>query len=381
MVLPHRLKTYAAILICGLLFSVSPVRAVDPLPERLSDAEFWQLLSDFSEPNGFFHSNNFVSNERSFQHVLAELAGGRQPGSAYLGVGPEQNFTYLLAVRPKIAFVVDIRRQNLIEHLMYKAIFELSENRADFLSRLLSKRRPENVNEDSTVEELFDAFNGVQTDAQLFQDNLRAIRAHLVQDHGFPFEPEDDAGLELVFRAFTIGGGNLTYDGPVTVRGARTVTGIMPTFEELMMETDGAGTHRSFLASEQNFRIVRELEQKNLLVPVVGNFAGPHALRAVGRYLREHGATVTAFYTSNVEQYLFMDGSWKGFYANVSTLPIDEKSVFIRGLIRSPSGEYSPSAALPPGSRYETVLFPINALVARFNNEAIQIYEDILKAR
>src|SRR4029453_1682800 len=137
------------ILACALVLSVLPGRAVETLSPQLSDNEFWQLISTFSEPNGFFHSDNFVSNERSFQHVLAELAAGRQPGSAYVGVGPEQNFTYLLAVKPKIAFIVDIRRQNLIEHLMYKALFELSTDRADFLSKLFSRARPANLDRNS----------------------------------------------------------------------------------------------------------------------------------------------------------------------------------------------------------------------------------------
>ena len=47
------------------------------------------------------------------------------------------------------------------------------------------------------------------------------------------------------------------------------------------------------------------MEQKNLLIPLVGNFGGPKAIRAVGTYLKEHGAIVGAFYLSNVEQYLF----------------------------------------------------------------------------
>src|SRR5262245_22984419 len=122
----------ATALVVGLLWSVAPARGFETVPAQLSEQEFWQLSSSLSEPDGFFHSDNFVSNERSFQTVLAELSEGRRPGSAYIGVGPEQNFTYLLAVKPKIAFVVDIRRQNLIEHLMYKALFELSADRAEF---------------------------------------------------------------------------------------------------------------------------------------------------------------------------------------------------------------------------------------------------------
>src|SRR4030095_89730 len=369
------------ILACALVLSVLPGRAVETLSPQLSDNEFWQLVSTFSEPNGFFHSDNFVSNERSFQHVLAELAAGREPGSAYVGVGPEQNFTYLLAVKPKIAFIVDIRRQNLIEHFMYKGLFELYADRAEFLSRLLSRSRPSGLNSKSTVEDLFSAYDSAATDPQVFLDNLRSVKKRLMQDRGFLLSAEDEMSLERVARAFIIGGANLTYDGPVDARGARTVTGIMPTFEELMMETDGEGRHRSFLASEENFRTIQELQKKNLIVPIVGNFAGSRALRSVGQYLRNHGATVTAFYTSNVEQYLFMDRSWKDFYENVAALPIDGRSVFVRGLIRDASGDYSSSPALPLASRYETKLFLIGPLVDALNGGAIQRYGDILAAR
>jgi hypothetical protein len=37
----------------------------------------------------------------------------------YVGVGPYQNFTYISALDPDIAFVVDIRRKNLLHHLLY----------------------------------------------------------------------------------------------------------------------------------------------------------------------------------------------------------------------------------------------------------------------
>ncbi len=76
-----------------------------------------------------------------------------------------------------------------------------------------------------------------------------------------------------------------------------------------MTETDGRGEQRSYLASEENFRTLKQLERNNAIVPVVGNFAGPKALRAVGRYLNEHHATVSAFYTSNVEMYLFQQAT------------------------------------------------------------------------
>jgi hypothetical protein len=376
-------KTFisAAVLALVLLPSLFPARAVQPLPDRLSNAEFWELSSALSEPEGYFHSDNFVSNERSFQHVLSDLTELSGAGNVYVGVGPEQNFTYLLAVRPRIAFIVDIRRQNLVEHLMYKALFELSKDRADFLSRLFSRPRPSNLQKDASVDALFDEFNKIPGDVELVEKNLKAIRARLMEEHRFPLSDDDQEDLDRVFFAFSLGATNLTYDGPVSRAGVRTGTGIMPTFEELMRETDKEGRHRSFLATEENFRTIQELQKKNLLVPVVGNFAGPHALRAIGQYLRDHDAKVAAFYTSNVEQYLFMDRSWPRFYANVSALPVENRSVIIRGLIRSAAGDYSSSPALPSTSRYETGLFPIVELVAAFKNDSIRTYHDILGDR
>src|SRR6478672_6759621 len=115
------------------------------LPERLSDSEFWSLATEFSEPGGYFRSDNFVSNESAFQRVIPALKKQIQPSGVYLGVGPEQNFTYLTALAPKLAFIVDIRRQNMLLHLMYKAIFELSANRAEFLSKLFARPIPDNL--------------------------------------------------------------------------------------------------------------------------------------------------------------------------------------------------------------------------------------------
>src|SRR6267378_3329015 len=114
----------------------------ESLPGRIADRDFWTLVSDFSENGGFFRSDNFVSNETTFQYVIPDLKERTKPGGVYLGVGPDQNFTYIAAIRPKVAFIVDIRKQNMLEHLMYKALFELSEDRAQFLSRLFSRRVP-----------------------------------------------------------------------------------------------------------------------------------------------------------------------------------------------------------------------------------------------
>src|SRR5438552_6533893 len=116
----------AAAAACALALPLAPVRAAEDLPSRFSDKAFWQLSADLSEAGGSFRSDNFLSNENAFQTVIPELRAALPQGGVYIGVGPEQNFTYIAALRPKLAFIVDIRRQNLVEQLLYKAFFELS---------------------------------------------------------------------------------------------------------------------------------------------------------------------------------------------------------------------------------------------------------------
>jgi hypothetical protein len=88
---------------------------------------------------------------------------------------------------------------------------------------------------------------------------------------------------------------------------------------------------------------MKDLEARNMLVPVIGNFGGPKAIRAVGKYLKDKNATVSAFYLSNVEQYLRQDLIWDNFCANVATLPVDETSTFIRSVRR---GDATPGFGL-----------------------------------
>src|SRR5438128_1295919 len=107
------------------------------VPAALSDREFWSLIEALSEPPGRFTvSDNLLSNE---PHVAENLRQLPRSGGVYIGVGPEQNFSYIERARPQLAFIVDIRRENLSLHLLYKALFDLSADRAEFVSRLFSR--------------------------------------------------------------------------------------------------------------------------------------------------------------------------------------------------------------------------------------------------
>jgi hypothetical protein len=295
------------------------------LPDTLTNDEFWHLSAELSEPGGTFRSENLLSNERLLQHVIPGLIRGAKPGSVYLGVGPEQNFTYIAALKPALAFIVDIRRGNLQLHLMYKALFELSADRAEFVARLFSRPRPPDVSAASTTEELFKAFSKEGTDA-LFAENLSGIREHLTKTRKLPLSEEDLQGIRWIYQAFYSNGPMIQYSP--TFGGSS----MFPTYVELMTATDGEGHPRSFLSSPEAFAYIKMMHTKNLIVPVVGDFAGSKALRGIGRYLAEKHAMVGAFYLSNVEQYLGREGRWSTFCENVASLPLDETSSFIRSV-------------------------------------------------
>ena len=297
------------------------------LPARLADQEFWKISSDFAEPNGSFRSDNLLSNEVWLQYVIPDLARTAKPGRVYMGVGPEQNFTYIAALKPKMAFIVDIRRGNLDLHLMYKALFELSADRAEFVSRLFSRTRPDGLGQKSTAAEIFAAYSTSDTSETLYRENLKAIQDRLVTTHRFALSPDDLQGIEYVYHAFYSFGPELQYSSTGGFGGRE-----QPTYADLMRATDAEGQTRGYLSTEETFAFLKDFETKNLLVPIVGNFAGPKAIRAVGKYLKKKGATVSAFYLSNVEQYLRQDGIWSEFCSNVATLPLDETSTFIRAV-------------------------------------------------
>jgi hypothetical protein len=296
------------------------------IPAKLTDQEFWKLSEELSEPGGTFRSDNLLSNELGYPPVIVDLVARTKPGGVYMGVGPEQNFHYIAAIRPKMVFITDIRRGNLHLQLMYKALFELSADRSEFVSRLFVKPKQSGFDAKSPIRDLMTAYLEVaSSDEAAFKSNLQAIFDHLEKKHGFPLSVDDRAGIEYVYRNFYTYGPAITYSSSMSGQpGGRTA------YHTLMSAPDASGVPRSYLATEESFLFLKDLESKNLLVPVVGNFGGPKAIRAVGKYIRDRGATVTAFYLSNVEQYLTQDGLWGTFCANVATLPLDDSSTFIR---------------------------------------------------
>jgi hypothetical protein len=282
------------------------------LGSALSDREFWSLIDELSEPAGTFSvSDNFVSNE---PHVAENVRWLRPSGGVYIGVGPEQNFSYVARMRPAMAFILDIRRENQALHFFYKALFELSADRADFVSRLFSRPRPASLTSTAGVDEIFTQFAGVQASRDLYDRTRTQVRDLLLTTHHLPLSPTDLAWIDRAFGAFYA-------DGPdIQFWGSRTVEALHPTYAQLMTARDLTGQSRSFLATDQDFQFVKDLQARNLIVPVVGDFGGPTAMRRIGDYVRGHSTAVRAFYGSNVSVYLNA-AQTHAFCASLTALP------------------------------------------------------------
>jgi len=316
-------KVFIISAICLLWLASLSSKAADSLPSQYTDTEFWRMVTDFSEPGGAFPYENFVSNEVSYQDVLPELTRIAKPGGAYLGVAPEQNFTYIAAIQPKIAFILDIRRQNMLELLMYKALFEMSADRVEFVSRLFSRPKPTGLTATASAEDIFKAFESIIGRPDLFKQTLQAIKDRLIKQHQFKLSPDDEQKIEYVFNVFLRGGPRMDY-----AYASSSPNNQVPSYYNLMVTTDGRGKNWAYLETEERYRYVRAMQLKNLIVPLVADFGGPKTIKTIAQYLKDHESTVSVFYISNVEDYL--SSSWTQYTANLAALPTDDSTLLIR---------------------------------------------------
>jgi hypothetical protein len=308
------------------------VSAVAPrlLPESIAD--FGPLVARLSEPGGYFDTDNLISNEASYLHVVGDLARLGVRGGAYIGVGPDQNFSYIAHIRPRIAFIVDIRRDNMLQQLLFKALFAGAPSRIEYLALLTGRPAPPRAARwnDATPETIVAWIDSTPATAASTAAALRLVRRN-VGRMGVTLTEADLATIERFHRAFITAGADLRFTS-----AGRAPRWYYPTLRQLLLERDANGRAASYLAREEAFRFVKSLQRRNLVVPVVGDLAGPHAVAAIGGFVRDHGAVVTAFYVSNAEDYLLRDGSFATYARSVATLPRNRTSVLIRSFFGGP---------------------------------------------
>ncbi len=374
-----KLHRFASLFVwfCVLLFTAiaqtKPAPATAPtltFPEKLPTTEFARIVREFSEPSGEFHSDNLLSNEMSYLTVVDKLKELNAANGVYIGVGPEQNFTYIAKTRPRVAFIIDLRGLAQVQHLTYKALFQLAPTRAEYLSRWLSiplgKGKAPASN--APLSDLLQYFSTTPLDEKYYAANLTEIRKVIQKDYLITLTTEENQALETIMSNFKENGLRISYQ---LKNGYRSM--YFPTLNEILGQTDSHGQQGNFLGSDDDYNFVRGLQAKNLLIPVTGNFAGTKAFAAVGDYLRKYNLKVTTIYTSNVEQYLFQYRVFDAFAENVKKLPIHEQSVFIRSVtsrVRHP--------ARGSGQMFISLLQRVPLFLTDFTAGKYQDYESLV---
>ena len=288
---------------------------------EISRADFGAIIQALSEPEGYFDTDNFISNETSYLHVIGKLREHIEPGGVYFGVGPDQNFSYIVHAQPSLAIIADIRRQNMLQHLLFKVLIEEAEDRYDFLCLLFSKECPQR-DIDLALEEMLRAVR--MAPAGDFEAHLGTVERVLLEEYKLELSALDLQKIRHVYETFSRENLGLRFSS-----FGRSPRGY-PTFERLILETDLEGRHQNYLANDELFERLKSIQLENRLIPIVGDFAGGKALKAAAAFLAERDLAVSVFYASNVEFYLFNRPEWNDYLDNVRSFPITDDAAFIR---------------------------------------------------
>lgn len=300
-------------------------------PQGYSTREFAALAARFSDAGGYFDTDNLISNEPSLLHPLNALDSLNVRGGVYLGVGPDQNFNYIAQVVPRVAFIADIRRDNMLLLLLFKALFHAASDRQEFLALWLGKPVPPAPRRrDMSVDSLVAWADRTPSSSAGRTQAQERVRA-LVNGFGIPLSTKDRETIARFHGEFMRQGTALRF----TTIG-RPPQRSYPTLGQLLRERDKSGRQRSYLSSDSLFGIVQSMQRRNLIIPLVGDLAGPTVLPKLAPWLREQREAISVLYTSNVEDYLLRYGTFRDFVRSVRALPRRSNSIIIRSWFGGP---------------------------------------------
>ncbi len=302
----------------------------DSIPFSIDQRQFRFLFNGLSEPEGYFDSDNFISNERSYLKILPDLKQLVTQGGVYIGVGPDQNYSYIAAVRPQLAFILDIRRQNALQHLYLKSLFQLSDSRSMYAERLFGRQfKAPDKSASQKISDLLHRIDQSPSDAS-FEKKTIAEAIQTIRSWDAGLNEADYAAIQRIARAFIDNGPDLKF---TTLN--RAPRDYYPSYRQLLEETDSEGMQSSYLADESAFQYIKKLHRENRIVPVVGDLAGTQAMLKIGVELRQRGLALDCFYVSNVEFYLFGSERWKAYTKNLARLPREPNACLVRSYARA----------------------------------------------
>ena len=360
--MPLRMPTKQAIV--ALVDVLVMIASASCSTQTKAPPSYGELVVQLSEEGGYFDTDNLISNETAYVQVVEDL---EPTGGVYIGVGPEQNFHYIGRLRPSWAFIVDVRRDNMLHHLLLNALLAKADTPADYLCWLFS-RSCDIPPKFENFAALVAAVDAAEPDEDLYRRHVKVVFDHVEHRLEFSLSDDDRHAIELIYRAY--------FEEQLGLRfrshGRRPMPH-HPTYRRLLRAEGSDGTLGHFLSRPDDYAFVRALAESGRLIPVVGDFAGEHALRSIGRFVDEQGETVTAFYVSNVEFYLIRSGVFPTYVENVRALPLADSAQFIRAYF---SYGYPHPEALP-GHRSTLVRQKINRFLELYDDGVFLNYWDV----
>ncbi len=338
--------------------------------DRIPLAELRRLWVELSESEGYFDSDNFISNEATYLRVLPSLERLQVRGGAYLGVGPDQNYSYVAQIQPEIVILMDIRRQNALQHFYYKALMQLSRDRREYLERLFGRplHSPAQGNEAGSIFSLLKEVDAAPINEAFAREKVREAQA-LMRRWDLRLSSEDERTVQYLAQAFVRARPEMRFTS-----FGRPPRSHHPTYRTLLTETDGRGKQANFLANSSRFHIVKDLHEKNRIIPVVGDLGGERAMQNVAREIGRRGILLKTLYSSNVEFYLFNTGRWTRYLKNLRSLPMAPHAYVIRTF----ADRHGYHPAHIPGYYMTTILQPMKSFLDATLAGRILTYWDLL---
>jgi hypothetical protein len=333
---------------------------------QASTSPFASAIASLSEKGGYFDTDNLISNEGSYLQVLPELKRRGVHGGVYLGVGPDQNFSYIVETRPAAAYIVDIRRDNVLLHLLFKAIFHESRTRVEYLAMLFGRTAPRDAEtwKTAAVDKLAEYVTGApRADATALHARLEKV----IKGFGVALSPADLKTIAGFHDRFIAAGLALRFQST-----GRAPQWNYPTYGDMLVDRDGSGRQAHFLAAEEGYQFLRDLQGRDLVIPIVGDLAGPSAVASIGKAIAARGEKVTVFYVSNVEFYLFREGTFPKFIGNLKQLPHTENAVIVRSFFQR-----APVAPARPGDNSVSLAGSIDDLLRGYAAGRVTTYSDL----
>ena len=334
---------------------------------KISPKLYSALIKDMSEPDGYYQYDNWITNERGYLNIINPLLKNNVKGGAYIGVGPNQNFTFIETIKPEIAFIVDIRQQMTMQHLAYKAMFELAETREEFLSLLLSKSIPgdRKLDKNPDVNDIVDLFYKINSDLNMQKNTTLKIIELLDKKYGFELSQKDKKYIRRMMKIFCLANLNITWN---TNENNYLKKNKHVSLAEMLKGTDKSGAQLNIFNSKEKYDYIRKMHLENKIIPITGDFAGDKAFNKISEFLLEKEMTVSALYASSVEWWLFKENKFIPWAKNLAKVPITSSSVIIRQIFEGTNGKH----------QFKLRLQNINSFMKNYNSGECQCNNDLL---